>query len=307
MPRVKTHQEFVNEINEKYGNEYDVLGIYKNAQTKILVRHNICGESWDIAPMTLAKKNVCPFCSGNKKSNTSEFKTKVEKTHGKDYTVVGEYKNAFTDIKVRHEVCGNEFNIRPNNLLNGRKCPICSILEQTKAKSLEQRVFVERVFNLYGNEFDMIGQYVNTKTNVEVYHKKCMSKVFVRPDHFMNGNGCPNCNESSGEQMIRQYLEANGITFSKQFTFDELKRERKLKFDFAIFKDKDMKILLYLLEYDGEHHYEPVYGTDKLKEIQESDYLKNLFCEDNEIQLYRIPYWNKSCINEILNEINLGG
>jgi hypothetical protein len=77
MPKRKTHAEFIKEISEKYGTEFTILGTYINAHTKILVRHNVCNESWDVAPMTLSKKSVCPFCAGNRKYTNDNFKEKV--------------------------------------------------------------------------------------------------------------------------------------------------------------------------------------------------------------------------------------
>ena len=65
--RNKTHEEFVQKVKDKYGNEYEILEKYKGAKTKILVRHN-CEKchyhEWKIKPNHLLRNHGCPVCSG---------------------------------------------------------------------------------------------------------------------------------------------------------------------------------------------------------------------------------------------------
>ena len=63
------------------------------------------------------------------------------------------------------------------------------------------------------------------------------------------------------------------------------------------------------IEYDGQQHYEPArfYGSNKekneeeLRKIQERDKIKNKYCEENHINLLRIPYWETKNIETIIN------
>lgn len=63
------------------------------------------------------------------------------------------------------------------------------------------------------------------------------------------------------------------------------------------------------IEYDGEQHYKPVRyhnQTDEQMELsfirtQEHDKIKNCYCEENDINLLRIPYWEKENIETIIN------
>jgi len=61
-----------------------------------------------------------------------------------------------------------------------------------------------------------------------------------------------------------------------------------LRFDFYI---KDLNILL---EIEGAHHYEQAFGTGRrgLMKQQQHDQKKNSYCLMNNINLYRIPYWD---------------
>ncbi|XZI06026.1 zinc-ribbon domain-containing protein (plasmid) [Clostridium perfringens] len=67
MARKKTHEEFIEEVKDKYGDEYEILGKYVNAETKILIRHNCekCNNhEWRIRYYQLLKGHGCPVCSG---------------------------------------------------------------------------------------------------------------------------------------------------------------------------------------------------------------------------------------------------
>ena len=63
----KTHEQFKQEIYDKYGDEYTVLGKYKGVHKKILVKHN-CKEcnfhEWETTPANLLTGYGCPVCSG---------------------------------------------------------------------------------------------------------------------------------------------------------------------------------------------------------------------------------------------------
>lgn len=131
----------------------------------------------------------------------------------------------------------------------------------------------------------------------------CGSEIEVRNNNLKTGmtRSC-GCINSHGEEIIAQLLTKNNITFSKQYIFNELKGARGgvLRFDFAIFKNNK---LIELIEFDGRQH---IYGPDgawtksySLDVIQENDKRKNEYCDENNIKLVRVPYYD---INHITLE-----
>lgn len=119
------------------------------------------------------------------------------------------------------------------------------------------------------------------------------------------GRGCSECNNggSKGENKIKEILEKNDIKFKKQYSFCDLLNEnnKKLLFDFAIFKDK-----LCLVEYDGMQHYQPIFGEEEhFKTTQYRDGLKNKYCKEHNIKLIRIKYTEYYNIEEILKMHNI--
>ena len=124
----KTHEEFVKEVNKKYNNEYTIIGEYKNSKTKLLIRHNLCKNSWETITNSFLRGARCPFCFGKIRKTQEQFNKEVYELVNDEYTVLSEYKNAHTKIKIRHncDKCGNyEWYVKPVNFLNGHGCPVC--------------------------------------------------------------------------------------------------------------------------------------------------------------------------------------
>ena len=68
--RQKTHETFVKEVKEMYGDEYTVLGTYTKNKTPVKIQHNCeaCNNHiWEPRPMDFIcanpkKRNDCPIC-----------------------------------------------------------------------------------------------------------------------------------------------------------------------------------------------------------------------------------------------------
>ena len=74
--------------------------------------------------------------------------------------------------------------------------------------------------------------------------------------------------------------------------------------DYQSFRVKHGSIDVFVIEYDGKQHFKPVDifgGQDGFEETQLHDQIKTQYCKDNNIELIRIPYWEKDNIEEILN------
>jgi hypothetical protein len=62
----KTNEEFKQEVYNLVESEYTVIGHYKNNRNKILMRHNICGKEFNIAPSNFLSGQRCPYCCKSK-------------------------------------------------------------------------------------------------------------------------------------------------------------------------------------------------------------------------------------------------
>ena len=100
---------------------------------------------------------------------------------------------------------------------------------------------------------------------------------------------------SSLELHILKILKQSGISFEREKTFSDL-RKNKYRFDFYLPKQN------ILIEINGAQHYENISffykNRTEFKKAQERDRRKISYALANEIPLYIIPYWE---IPEIKN------
>jgi len=124
----KTIQQIINEIYTLVKDEYTVLSKeYIDANTPIIIRHNVCNYEFPVSSNKFINQNTrCPNCAGNIKKTTEKFKEEVYQLVKDEYIVLGKYKNARTNIKIRHNICNNEYPVTPDNFLRGRRCPFCA-------------------------------------------------------------------------------------------------------------------------------------------------------------------------------------
>lgn len=116
------------------------------------------------------------------------------------------------------------------------------------------------------------------------------------------------CLVSEGENIIEKILKDNNINYIKQYSIDELRGVRgqnKLRFDFAIFIDNKLNCLI---EFDGRQHFTGPEASwihsQSFEEIRANDLLKNEYCQNHNIKLKRIPYYEKDKITleNLLND-----
>ena len=127
---------------------------------------------------------------------------------------------------------------------------------------------------------------------------ECGKIITVKGDHLRQRNqlSC-GCLSSKGETIIADLLSQNNYQFITQYRFDDFVSEYNnipYRFDFAIFQNNKLS---YLIEYDGEQHYN--YQTnstswnskENFEKTQILDNKKNSYCFNNNIPLIRIPYY----------------
>ena len=122
----KTPEEYREQVMSIKGPDYEVLSDYVNAKSKVHVRH-ICGYEYMVLPNNLLKRN-CANCSDLIRKDTEYYKNEVSNLVGEEYSVLSEYINAKTHIKMRHnsDNCNNnEYEVVPDAFLRGNRCPRC--------------------------------------------------------------------------------------------------------------------------------------------------------------------------------------
>jgi hypothetical protein len=123
----KTDAQFKKEVSEKGKGEYVAIGKYIKGNTKIKMKHLVCGHEYMVTPDHFINGTRCPKCFGNRRKSNEQFLEEVRGFVGDEYTFLEKYINAKTKLKVRHNKCGNVYEVRPNDFLkeHGQRCPAC--------------------------------------------------------------------------------------------------------------------------------------------------------------------------------------
>jgi hypothetical protein len=107
---------------------------------------------------------------------------------------VSSYTNTKNKITVFCKVCLSNSDVIVQSLLRNDSrragCPICS---GKKPKNTES--FKEDIKNILGNEYEVIGEYINSNTPIKILHKVCGFE-FENVPHRITGKQrqkCSNC------------------------------------------------------------------------------------------------------------------
>lgn len=216
----RTQEEFLNDVRCLVGEEYTVLGTYINTDTKVLMRHENCRNTFEVRPyLFLGKARTrCPHCYGNKKRTTEDFIKLVEKLD-RNYQVLGTYKNTDTHIDMKHITCGKTFRMTPACFLKGQRCPHC-------ARSLG----VEKIQDFLDKNSIT---YIREKTYDDLYDiRKLRFDFFIEDLNLLI--------EYDGEQHFRRKSFGGNINESIN-EFEKLKTHDAMKNDYC--KSKNIMLL----------------------------------------------------------------
>ena len=193
---------------------------------------------------------------------------------------------------------------RCDNLISGNKCGICGghQIHVGFNDLLSQQPNIAQEWDYIKNEKGPKEYTVGSHIKVWWQCKKCnnewLSSIANRTNPYCL-RGCPKCSESKGEKRITEILDKYNILYKRQKRFKDCKNKLPLPFDFYL------PTYNTCIEYQGQQHYKSInsaHYTDEetLKNTQYHDTIKKQYCEDNNIKLIIIPYWDKNNIENIL-------
>lgn len=208
------------------------------------------------------------------------------------------HRNTFALCRCR---CGTQKEVRVTYLINGRSKDCGCGRKETLRET--------RTINLVGQRFGkLVVKEMLDKRNSNgriIYRCKCdcgndidVLGYSLTTNHTLSCG----CLLSYWNMYIGKFLKDNGIEYKSEYTIHI--GDKYYRFDFYLPQYN------LFIEYDGRQHYEPVrfYGDSvdedkrELEITQEHDRIKNSYCEKNNIDLLRIPYWESKNIETIIND-----
>lgn len=227
----KTNDQFLKEVYELVGNEYEFLEEYINGKTKIKVRHNndSCKNyEYLVRPASFLQGQRCPRCAGRAGYTPEEFKEKVYEIFGDEYTLLDEYVNLKGRLRIRHNSESCNYSVKSKEarkILEGNRCRKCMDADGGKTRRKNHDDFIKQVNNLYGDEYTVLKDYELYSEPVLIRHnsKLCDNHEFHRsPTNFLQGSACPICLKREADksqtkthnQYVRDVYEKHGEEYT---------------------------------------------------------------------------------------------
>ena len=298
-----TNEEFINQANIVHKNKYDYSKTsYVNQKTKTIVTCKIHGDFEVIPNYHTQDKVGCKICSKERiiKSNSYSFEEFLKKANivhrNKFYYSEKGYENLNSKIKI---TCPNhgEFEQSAFNHLRTSGCKQCGYLNTSKVLSYTRECFIKLSKKIHFDKYNYdLVFYKNSKEKVKIICNK-HGEFEQSPAMHLQGQGCPSCNNSLGENKIYNILKSKKIEFVQQKTFIDCKNIRPLPFDFYIPCKNTLIEFQGIQHYDSHHHFGGIIGYNNLIK---NDAIKKKYASDNNIKLIEIKYDDN--ILDVLNK-----
>jgi len=239
----------------------------------------------------------------SRRKTNDEFIADSNKVHGNKYEhgntiyIASKYKVIITCLT------HGDFLQRADSHLRGQGCPKCAF---DAWRSNTDEFITEAIKVQWPKEYGY-GNVIYIAADKKVKITCPTHGNFEQtPDSHLRGRGCPKCKISKGEQLVSNTLTKMNLQFKQQFKSPKCKNKNQMPFDFCV-KINDLKG--FLIEYQGEQHYEPVKWHKKMSDekadeifhgIKARDEMKRVYARKNNIPLLIISYEQKDIIADLL-------
>jgi hypothetical protein len=282
-------KEFENKIYTLYKGRITLIGEYKNRHVKTLLSCKEHGGEITVRPKDLPKQ-PCPICRENGLSDKyrTDFKNSLNKLHGDQIKLAGEYKNGRTKTLLICKKHG-EFEAIPTDMFSNKyPCPSCRIehgFMQSKseqgviANGLNNDELIQKSIELFGDKYDYSKfNYTNKRNKIIFICKEHGEFEQTYQSHIMGFQGCKKCGKHDktvfNKEMLGHNLYLNlrgniyrslkelGIEYKKYDpNYSSIKICGLKKEDFIDYLESKMEPWLSLSDY-GFHTRRHNYGWD---------------------------------------------
>lgn len=300
-----TYERFIEKAIAIHSSLYDYSQIrnqdIKNAQSRIIIVCRECQTPWESTPSShVYGKHGCSVCAQIIRWTRERFIKRSQELNGDkiDYSLIADddIANARSHVTLICKDCQTNWVATIANHVRGKhRCPGCH-----RGKPWTYERFIREARDIHGDTIDyslVTEEIIDGKnTRVHLICNICQHHWEVAIfNHIYNRTGCPCCRSSKGEMECSIILGSLGIKYIREYKIKQLPN-RKYDF-FFIYGDNH-----YLLEFDGEQHFNDISFFNKLSllERQDIDLTKTRMALHAGYYVIRIDY---TCINNIESHI----
>lgn len=194
MGKKLSDEDFKGMVEKQVGEEYCFLEKYKTTDTKILVKHQECGNTYKVTPYHfLKRKQRCPKCNKYRKRTPKVFEKEFCKALGNEYELLSEYKGAKENITVRHKKCGTVYEQIASEAKLGKGCLKCAQKTFIGNRAKTPHYFRKEFNDIADGEYELLSEYKGDSEKVKIKHKKCGNVYMANAGAFLCGRRCPKC------------------------------------------------------------------------------------------------------------------
>lgn len=200
-----TQEEYLKKVDEIHDGKITVLGDFKGASQKVLVRCNVCNHEWEVTPSVTLKGHGCRKCADKHLGKGYDiFMQELKQIHGDNIELVGEYVNSTTPTQFRCKIDGNIWNATPTNLI-GKKPTGCDKCYRNRTRRTHEE-YLKDVQSVHGDKIKVLGKYVNNATKIELQCNDCGHIWGSVYRHTVKSKcGCPKCSHNRKKKTQEQY------------------------------------------------------------------------------------------------------
>lgn len=246
------------------------------------------------------KSYYCHECSLKMKSNAmtfthEEYLNKLKANHVDTIIPVEKYINSQTNILHKCTICGNEWSVRPSNILSGFGCPNCA-KNRVMIGVNDMWTTVPELAQCLKNPDDGFKYTKSSKERVDFICPDCgaiLKSRVINHTYYNGGLKCPYCSDglSMPNKFMSNILQYCGIEYDPEHIFEWAKNKR---YDFYL---PSYNIIIEIM--GGQHYQENNFISKNgrtLKEEQLNDKEKMELAQENGISnYYQIDFRYSDC------------
>lgn len=168
----------------------------------------------------------------SRRKTNAEFKREAYAVLGNKYVILDKYIDSKTKIRVKHLVCNTVHKMIPSNILRGATCKTCADKKRGKKYRKSNTQFKQEVYDLVGDEYTVLSNYVDASVKVRIKHNVCGYKWWVSPSSFLSGVRCPKCRggvKKSAQQFEKELNQLVGDEYTLMSTYRSTSHKIKVR------------------------------------------------------------------------------